>query len=112
MRTASLARSRSSRRTAWPASQPGVSASRTRSSGRSFPGRSALGGAGAQVREVEGVHPVADLRQALVALGIRLGQLTVLVVLGEDAGLVEHIVGDVDPRTDPHRDGNRVGRTR
>src|SRR5579863_9452130 len=110
MRTAWRARSRWCTSTAWLGSPPGGSASRTRGSGRSSAPEASLtlGGAGPEVGEVEGVHPVANLGEPLLALGIGLGQLTVLVRLGEDAGLVEHLVCHEDAGSDPHRHGDRV----
>src|ERR1022692_1150486 len=110
MPTAWLGRSRSSTRTASPGSRRGDSASRTRDSGRSSapdPGLT-LGGARPQVGKVEGVHPVPDLGKPLLALGVGLGEVAVLVRFGQDACLVEHLVGDKDTGAHPDRNRDRV----
>src|ERR1039457_6456352 len=111
-RTASRGRSTWSRHSASPGSLPGGSGSRTRASGRSSAPEAdlALGGAGPAVGEVEGIHPVANLGEALLAFGIRLGEVAILVGLGEDSGVVEHVVGDEDGDGGPDRDGDRVRR--
>src|SRR5450631_257443 len=110
MPTAWLGKSRSSTSTASAGSRRGDSASRTPDSGRSSapdPGLT-LGGARPQVGKVEGVHPVPDLGKPFLALGVGLGEVAVLVRFGQDACLVEHLVGDEDTGAHPDRNRNRV----
>src|SRR5207248_6649418 len=112
--TASLARSRWSEPMGWPGSPPGGSASKTRPSGRpsSEPcaarAGSALRRAGLEVGKVELVHPVADLGQPLLALGVGLAAVTFTLCLGQHARLLEHLAGHENAGAQPHRYSDRV----